>query len=145
MSLPANVLEWHRAGRPEVPALHDDAVPGPRLCPSYPDGLGGRPFAIRIDDSALEFCEAKEIGVPVSKVRVSVRLAGPCITARCVHWSGHCNLGAVLSRSISASAIAGQEAASSDGECGIVDTCRWRAENGQAACMACVGVDYLMS
>jgi hypothetical protein len=143
VSLPASVIEWYGSGRPEVPALFDHKVTGPKVCPSYPAELDGRPFAFRSSDGTLVFIGLTDM--ICSSDDTSVRYAGPCVTNRCVHWSGHCNLGAVMSHAAVTAVTVQPRRQATQGECGIVGSCRWFAENGLAACRACSDVDYLMS
>ena len=68
------------------------------------------------------------------------RSSGPCVQKRCLHWTTHCRLGAVMAESLVA---LGHDSASR--ECGIEETCRWRAENGNVICGVCDGLSYRMT
>lgn len=136
------VADWVEAGRSTVSPLQDSNSVVPASCPSYPPAGNGQAFAYRNLHGELVFCDVTE--VPLFPMRESVRLFGPCVASRCAHWSTHCNLGAALSRAVVRSEgqlLIGDEPYLS---CRIQDTCRWKWENGIAACRACVSVDYFI-
>ena len=137
------VADWVQGGREIVAPVLDALQSLPASCPSYPQASNGKAFAFRNALGELVYCETDQ--VPPFPKRESVRLHGPCITSRCVHWSGHCSLGAVLSR-----ADGPTEEPEPIGEerylaCRIQEACRWKGENGLAACRACASVDYFVS
>lgn len=137
--LPLLVQEWNLNGRPEVSPLRG-TVAEDLMCPSYPEWSRGVPFAYRDGEGELVFISEKysfdELG------RGDIRKYGGCITTRCAHWSDHCSLGAVLARSVSG---LDPDRRVDANRCPIQDSCRWKAENGPVACLACVNLDYLMS
>ena len=114
-----------------------------RFCPSYPLHMNGRPFASRADDGELRFQD--EMTEKSLRHPESIRFFGPCVTVRCVHWSDHCGLGAELSRTVSVSINSRLPDVNASNPCPIQSSCRWRAENGENVCSACLSVDYLMS
>lgn len=136
------IVDWVEAGRVPVSPIIGSEVAVPRSCPSYPQSANAQSFAFRDMEGGLIFSEVGE-SPPIS-MRESIRFFGPCVTSRCVHWSGHCNLGAALSRA----AVPGDESATIGEErylqCRIQDSCRWKSENGLAACRACASVDYFV-
>lgn len=134
------VVDWVCAGRASVPPILDADMSSPASCPSYPEAGIGYAFGYRNLQGELVYCEMDE--VPPFPMRGSVRHFGPCITTRCVHWSNHCNLGAVLSRAIVGSEESALNKALRYRECRIQKTCRWKGENGIEACIACADVDY---
>ena len=139
-SLDVRVVDWAERGRADVEPLLAEVGPGLYSCPSYPTSENAAAFAYRTLDGALIFCDPRQI--PGLSERESTRLSGPCITARCVHWAGHCNLGAVLASSAGREVGGRLTKDSATGSCPIQNICRWKAENGSAACRACVDVDY---
>lgn len=136
------VADWVRDGRATVAPVLGAHPSLPASCPSYPQATNGQAFAYRNVQEELVYCDTDE--VPPFPKRESIRFFGPCVTSRCAHWSGHCNLGAALSRS----AVHGDESATIGDErylqCRIQESCRWKSENGLAACRACVNVDYFV-
>lgn len=134
------VADWVETGRSTVSPLQEATSVFPASCPSYPPAGNGEAFAYRNLHGELVYCKMDE--VPPFPMRGSVRHFGPCITTRCVHWSNHCNLGAVLSRAIVGSEESALNKALQYRECRIQKTCRWKGENGIEACIACADVDY---
>ena len=67
------------------------------------------------------------------------RSSGPCVQKQCLHWTTHCRLGAVIAGSVNA--IANDSPLR---DCGIEQTCRWRAENGDVICRTCDSLSYQM-
>lgn len=139
-SLDMRVIDWIEQGRQDVEPLLVEVGPGSYSCPSYPMSKNAAAFAYRTLDGTLVYCGPQE--VPGLNERESTRFSGPCITARCVHWAGHCNLGAALASSAGREVCEPLTKDSATESCPIQDMCRWKAENGSAACRACVDVDY---
>jgi len=138
--LQLSVVQWIGADRPSVDPILGEVHTGFHSCPSYPPSDNAEPFAYRTFEGELVFCLPDD--VPDFRLRESVRMHGPCIAAKCVHWSGHCNLGAALSRSAEEIRTRVDDEKATDTSCGIATRCRWRAENGPAACRACSDIDY---
>lgn len=60
-----------------------------------------------------------------------MRLSAPCLTRKCVHWTGgSCRLG-------NAVAEVGRRTQSGQPACAVRSDCRWFAENGGEACKSC--------
>jgi len=60
-----------------------------------------------------------------------MRLSAPCLTRKCVHWTGEsCRLGHAV-------AEVGNDTDSGEPACAIRPHCRWFAENGGGACKSC--------
>jgi len=133
---------WHDLGRPHVPSLRGKAS-GHRTCPSYPADSGGTTLANRTADGGLQFIKDPPSHAPCDAAG-PVRLSGPCITTGCGYWREGCQLGAILARAACSGGRA-QIPTPSVSSCPIRATCRWVAENGLAACVACASVDYYMS
>ena len=137
--LVGEIADWVGAERPEVTPLVASAS-GKRACPSYPDNAGGIKFALRLADGSFQFlAKDKEFD---DRVHIqSSRLHGPCLTSRCVYWSGNCQLGAKISQ-VALSHLGDVSSMNLINQCPIQKTCRWRAENGIDACRSCLQVDY---
>ena len=106
------------------------------VCPSYPNGQSGIKFGILDDEVGLRFETSGE--------NEFNRYYGQCVTTRCVYWKGHCQLGAIVATSAertSESFVPVSINSPEDG-CPIQSICRWRNENGEAACSGCQGVAY---
>ena len=140
VSLPL-VAEWHGAGRPSVEPLKGAAPRRGFLCPSYPEDDGTR-FGVRNEHGHLVFVQPDSAAPDHQSAEG--RFSGPCATQRCLHWSGYCNLGAVLSRGSTQLGIDLADTPQTVGECPILGQCRWFAENGRDACVACTVVTYWM-
>lgn len=137
----SGVSEWNARGRPKIHRHVVDA-PGPRACPSYPPDGGGRVFA-RVDvEGGMVFGDSRACE-PVE----NQRFVGPCVSARCGYWDGHCQLGVLvaLSVAVESSAFLTDFSARATLSCPIRPTCRWLAENGEDACSGCQGVTYFGS
>ncbi|MEG3635890.1 hypothetical protein [Micromonospora palythoicola] len=120
--------------------------PGERMCPSTPAGnatvfLGMITPAGRVAyvtpalPAEVAVAAATEADVAVE---TRYRLAGPCVTSRCGFWTGeHCGLG---ERLVASYAQTVGEPEVELPRCAIRRTCRWFAEQGPAACVACAHV-----
>lgn len=86
---------------------------------------------------------AKPLPIPPEAVAVltdddmkrRVRLTGPCISTRCIHWADGCSLGRSLV----------DLGTAVDRVCPIVSDCRWYLENGNRACGVCTRVFHDLS
>jgi hypothetical protein len=135
-----SLAAWHRAHRPFVAPLVSRKIEN-LDCPSYLPSLGGQVLASRRDDGNLNF-EPEP-----SPVGTHVRFSGPCVRKRCQYWSGNCQLGAIVSRvalQVSKESAITREDLELGFKCRIVQSCRWRSENGPIACVSCSSVDYFM-
>ena len=133
---------WHDRGRPHVTPLRGKRE-GRRTCPSYPADSGGTTLADGTMEGGLQFITDPPSHSPCAPAG-PVRRSGPCITAGCAYWRDGCQLGAILARA-ARSGGRGRSPTPSVSSCPIRTTCRWVAENGLVACVACASVDYYMS
>ena len=133
------IADWVGLKCPESDPLIASAT-GKKTCPSYPDNAGGTKFAIRLVDSSFHFVVQDEEFDDLVLIQ-STRLHGPCVTSRCIYWSGNCQLGTKIAH-VEIHQL--NELATSDiiDSCPIQLTCRWRSENGKSACHGCTQVDY---
>lgn len=138
-SLVIEVSSWVKSERPEVAPIIVSAT-GRKTCPSYPESSEGTKFAVRLADGLFQFVGPDEACVDLVQIR-STRLNGPCVTSRCVYWSGNCQLGAKISQ-VALSQLGDVSSMKLINQCPIRKTCRWRAENGIDACHSCLQVDY---
>jgi hypothetical protein len=123
-------------------------VPGDRpvekLCPSArcepdsillgvvtPDGRVGylRP-ELRVDDEFVK--RARAARDPEKRFR----FAQPCVEGRCAHWTGS-QCGVIQNVLDSSEGRAAADEARPLPRCSIRPRCRWFAEQGRSACMAC--------
>lgn len=135
------VSEWNARGRPRIhrPVV---AAPGPRACPSYPPGGGGRVFARVDDEGGMVFVDS-----PVCEPDGNQRFVGPCVSTRCEFWDGHCQLGMLVALSVTVErgVLDTGFASRATLSCPVRTTCRWLAENGEDACSGCQDVTYFGS
>lgn len=133
------IAEWVGDECPEVDPLIASAK-GRKTCPSYPDNAGGTKFAVRLTNSSFHFVsqdESLDVFIPIR----SERLYGPCLTSRCIYWSGNCQLGTKIAR-VEVHEFSAYSTFDVISGCPIQLTCRWRSENGRNACRSCTQVDY---
>jgi hypothetical protein len=71
-------------------------------------------------------------------VETRYRFAGPCVTNGCAYWDGRCR--AIDAAHADLDATTAGEAGFKLPECGIRETCRWWAQEGQQACRVCIYV-----
>jgi len=124
--------------RPDLQPLLDHRPVGgrhgdhPTACPSSSAELATHRFA-EVDTTGRVVFEAipVRIGTPGTPNH-QPRLTGPCKQHRCAQWDGFCRLGAAAARA--AFELGGN---SPESGCPITNTCRWRMENGDAACVVC--------
>lgn len=135
----SEIADWIGSERPEFEPLIASAT-GRKECPSYPDIAGGTKFAVRLTDGSFNFAAPDEEFDDLVSIQ-SARLHGPCLTSRCIYWSGNCQLGTKIAH-IEVQRI--NECSTSDviSNCPIKLTCRWRSENGKSVCHGCTQVDY---
>ena len=136
------IADWVGLKCPESDPLIASAT-GKKTCPSYPDNAGGTKFAIRLVDSSFHFVVQDEEFDDLVSIH-STRLHGPCLTSRCIYWSGNCQLGTKIAH-VEVHRL--NECSTSDviNACPIQLTCRWRTENGISVCHGCTQVDYEVS
>lgn len=116
---------------------------GPLLCPSSRCVAGARllgivqhdgTVAFTVDDIRIDsgFVNAARRGrAPESRFR----FAGPCQRGGCVQWTGaRCGVVDMVVQHIDA---AGVPTAAALPECAIRPSCRWYAQSGEQACLAC--------
>ncbi len=108
------------------------------LCPSYPVGQGAIVLGRITSEGRLErYAASGQVSHdPLVHVGPDLRLAGVCHQARCVHWSGSCQLAAAI--------IAPSENLVAIADCHIRARCRWYLEHGPSACVTCDHVAYKM-
>ena len=133
------IADWVGLERPQFDPLIASAT-GKKTCPSYPNDAGGTMFAVRLVDSSFHFVDQDEKFDDLVLVQ-STRLHGPCLTSRCVYWSGNCQLGTKIAH-VEVHQINEMSASDVISDCPIQLTCRWRSENGNIACRSCTQVDY---
>lgn len=131
--------DWQSAGYPhlEPPVTHiANTVGGQRvLCPSQPIGLGTIVLGQVTSEGRLKrFAEISEVPTSLVEPDPSLRLAGPCHQAHCVHWRESCQLAAAI--------ISPTLDSKSPEECPIRQRCRWHLEHGPSACATCDSVVY---
>jgi len=138
-SLFKEIADWIGSECPEFDPLIASST-GKKTCPSYPDNAGGTKFAIRLVDSSFHFVVQDEEFDDLVSIH-STRLHGPCLTSRCIYWSGNCQLGTKIAH-VEVHRL--NECSASDviSDCPIQVTCRWRTENGINVCHGCTQVDY---
>ena len=138
-SLFKEIAGWIGSECPEFEPLIASAT-GKNTCPSYPNDAGGTKFAVRLADGSFQFVAQDEEFDDLVSIQ-STRSYGPCLTSRCIYWSGNCQLGTKIAH---VEVHQPNELATSDviSNCPIQLTCRWRNENGKSACHGCTQVDY---
>ncbi|MFB9850200.1 hypothetical protein ACFFMR_07385 [Micromonospora andamanensis] len=134
------------SGPPVAAGVPVATGPVERMCPSTPASnatvfLGMITPAGRVAyvtpalPAEVAVAAAAEAEVPVE---ARYRLAGPCVTSRCGFWTGdHCGLG---ERLVTSYAQTVGEPEVELPRCAIRRTCRWFAEQGPPACVACAHV-----
>lgn len=138
-SLFKEIADWIGAECPEFDPLIASAK-GRKTCPSYPESSEGTKFAVRLMDSSFHFVSKGENFDESVPVR-STRLYGPCLTSRCIYWSGNCQLGTKIAH-VKVHHFNEYSTFDVINDCPIQLTCRWRSENGRNACRSCTQVDY---
>jgi hypothetical protein len=114
-------------------------------CPSAPPDIPGAvafgivdhtttPAEVRYLDQAVPVSEELlELAAPLEPRQV-FRVAAPCQTERCTHWSGHdCQLVHRIVELVPAASLVTPP-------CMLRPTCRWYAQAGRSACLRCVHV-----
>lgn len=137
------VVRWFEAGRPEIDGL--STAPAAMLrCPSASNSHGDEVFAVFDDaDNEIRFLP-EPIDVPdvlgsvldLDEFAAKNRLAGWCLTSGCEYWQSACRLGHLVNQ-VTVSVRPTPSA------CAIIDTCRWRREQGVEVCGPCAAIRNL--
>lgn len=84
-------------------------------------------------EQRIEFPTVLRLTKTDVEIESRLRLVGRCVKHGCPHWMGSCVLGHTVA------AMAETEMGSGPA-CSILDTCRWRRENGTQVCKPCGGI-----